>query len=715
VSFPSAAQQDQPVASPEPLLTPEPLAPRTPFSQELIEEALSAGRIDYPTSLLFRAYALFGDPRLPAEFVGDGSSGEDGGLAQEIEQAQPDLPAAILDALTPFLVRPTDPRSFFNQPIANASRMPLFQGAVTPPAYPNCQSGWLGKRSATPAIKFKVWVQCDGNEEVDAAYLLAFAESLWKPMTDLMGPPRPDAGGATAGGDDAIDVYLVPPGQRARNVTIGAGAFAAAWSAAPKVGNKASGFILVPRNVLRTNRFKLSFAHEVFHVLQFAHNYKFMHRMTGNFDAAGNHVWEEFWFVEASATWAATYFVRPLSPEYHAERFNWFQRDYPGVPLHASNPSLHMYAAYTWPFFMEQEVSAYSIAAVWTALESVAPTDWNAANRAIDAQLRFSTRFRDFAVRNFNKQLPGDPITPLYQALDPGVPNTMPKFELVSFATLRRGEAPHRRAATIPSLTADYDVYSPEPDTKQVTFRFTDLQPSEALDVDVLYKVKDDPNWVRRKLSQGEKLRFCFNKPKEDLEDLVLVLSNHSLQIDNTIAGDYEVTPLDVPCGEYRLEGEYQVVWGDQGAGPLIDSWQFEGEFSLSKDNEEGQPVDPNEPDGWGTFRGQQGQFDPQQKGCAPARRVPWRGELAIAAYVEGETLMIMVMPVQPEGGDLIPDIFNTRFDITQFGGKLIQVPLDGGTYRWGGGVLPIEVDCAGLKPASGGSFTVVKIRDDAE
>jgi hypothetical protein len=247
-----------------------------------------------------------------------------------------------------------------------------------------------------------------------------------------------------------------------------------------------------------------------------------------------------------------------------------------------------------------------------------------------------------------------------------------------------------------------------------VTFWFDDLQPREALDVDVLYKVKDDPNWVRRKLSPGEKLRFCFNNPKEDLEDLVLVLSNHSLQIDTTVAGEYSVMPLDVPCGEYRLEGTYEVYWGDR-SGPLINSWQFEGEFSLTTVDENGQPVDPNEPNGWGTFRGQLGEFDPQQEGCAPARMIPWRGQLAIAADAEGDRLTVMVLPVQPPEGDLVPDIFNTRFDFTQAGGKIMEVPVDGGTYRWGGGILPLDVDCDGLKPASGGTFTIVKIREDSE
>jgi hypothetical protein len=712
--LPSAAQQESTAATPEPFVTPEPSPPRTPFSQGLIEAALAAGTIDYPTSLLYRAYALFGDPRLPAELTGAGSSGEDSGLAHEVELAGADLPAAIRDALIPFLVRPSDPRSYFNQPPANAKRVPSLQDTNAQPANPACQNGWLGRRSAVAGVAFKVWAACDGTAETDIAFLLAFAESLWSPMTSLMGPPRPDAGGATAGGDDAIDVYLVGAGQAARDRQIPSAAFAAAWPDEPKVGTKSSGYILAPRVSLRTDFFRYAFAHEFFHVLQFAHNSAFMFRWNGDFDNKGTRIWDEFWFVEASATWAGIHFVRPLSPRLHAQYFSPYQRDYPDVSLHASKPQSHTYTAYIWAFFMEQEVSDQAISAVWKALETVPPNDWNAANRAIDAQLRFSTRFRDFAVRNFNKPLPGNPIDPLYQALDPGVPNTMPNFTLVSFYNRQLGQPPHQMEHTIRSLTANYDVYAPEPDTEQVTFWFDGLQPGEALDVDAIYKIKGEPNWVRRKLNPGEKLRFCFNNPEEDLEDLVLVLSNHALQIDTTVAGEYSVMPLGEPCGEYRLEGTYRVYWGDR-SGPLIDSWQFEGEFSLDTVDENGQPLDPNQPNGWGTFRGSQGQFDPQQEGCEPARSVPWRGQLAISAAAEGDLLTVMVMPVQPPNGELIPDVFNTRFDFTQAGGKTMEVPVDGGTYRWGGGIWALEVECNGLKPASGGTFTIVKIRDDSE
>src|SRR5688572_5867026 len=44
-----------------------------PSSQEKIRAALAGGSIDYETSLVYRAYALFGDARLPDEFLGAGS------------------------------------------------------------------------------------------------------------------------------------------------------------------------------------------------------------------------------------------------------------------------------------------------------------------------------------------------------------------------------------------------------------------------------------------------------------------------------------------------------------------------------------------------------------------------------------------------------------------------------------------------------------------
>ena len=84
-----------------------------PTSQDLIQAALEAGEIDYETSLIYRAYALFEDPGLPLQFGGGGTEREDLGLFLETELSWAKLSDTAKSALEPFLVRPDDARSIF--------------------------------------------------------------------------------------------------------------------------------------------------------------------------------------------------------------------------------------------------------------------------------------------------------------------------------------------------------------------------------------------------------------------------------------------------------------------------------------------------------------------------------------------------------------------------------------------------------------------------
>src|SRR5881394_4082876 len=85
--------------------------PITPSSQELIENAYQAGKIDYPTSLLYRVWALFQAPDLPEAYDGAGSSGEDTVLFFELSRKLGKLPADVESKMKPYLVRPDDPTS----------------------------------------------------------------------------------------------------------------------------------------------------------------------------------------------------------------------------------------------------------------------------------------------------------------------------------------------------------------------------------------------------------------------------------------------------------------------------------------------------------------------------------------------------------------------------------------------------------------------------
>ena len=86
----------------------------------MIQADLDAGLIDYGTSLIYRAWTLFWDARLPARYDGAGSTGEDLSLFTEIEAALPSLPLDQQAELQGWISRPTDPLSPFGPAAATA-------------------------------------------------------------------------------------------------------------------------------------------------------------------------------------------------------------------------------------------------------------------------------------------------------------------------------------------------------------------------------------------------------------------------------------------------------------------------------------------------------------------------------------------------------------------------------------------------------------------
>src|SRR6187549_775066 len=107
----SSDQPSGPPASGSPVAS---LPPAPPTSQQLIRADLDAGAIDLATSLELRAWALFGDARLPERYDGSGSTGEDGSLFEEIAANLDSLPADKHDELARYLLRPTDSQSPFS-------------------------------------------------------------------------------------------------------------------------------------------------------------------------------------------------------------------------------------------------------------------------------------------------------------------------------------------------------------------------------------------------------------------------------------------------------------------------------------------------------------------------------------------------------------------------------------------------------------------------
>ena len=405
-------------------------------AQSMIGDALRLGLIDYGTSVLYRAYALYGDRQLPSEYTGTGSSGEDAGLFYEASVLTGTIPSDILTQLQPYVVRPDDPNSIFHDqlPVTSTPTAQPFQsdsndnskGAPSTAVF--CDShGWAALESAP--LHFKAWARCDPQyltpvpDTVRAlTETLALADTIWGPMTSLMGTPVPDEGGTSGGGDSAIDIYIVDPldahAVDGRSLEMTKGRLAAAPSAPPYQGLTSSGYIVISRaDMSRTLEWRDDLLHEFFHILQDAHNNKIM------FHSDGSEPVSEYWFTEASATWAMAYFDRTITnwPSHWAGReadvdvfWKFFSFQMPpseNLPLNLSVPiadpnDIHMYQAFIWPFFMEQQTGRpAAIANAWRDMESA--TDWNAADDAVDAQLHFAENFRLFAIRNINSNFDG--------------------------------------------------------------------------------------------------------------------------------------------------------------------------------------------------------------------------------------------------------------------------------------------------------------------
>jgi hypothetical protein len=325
--------------------------------------------------------------------------------------------------------------------------------------------------------------------------------------------------------------------------------------------------------------FKADLVHEFFHVLQSAHNLGIQHRNSGRKDAEGHSIWDENWFVEASAKWAESRFD---PQDAGIETHPWFVEQFQPSPealrdsgeLHFH----HMYAAYIWPFFMEQEGGDAAIAAAWKAIEG--KTTWDELTDALNAQVPFDTKFREFAVRNLNLDLePGDPLKPRYRTASMPASQSFPEGEPPQFsadeASLNAtddGTPPAQLHEYLPSLKADYYHFRSVDDAVgKLTFDFASLSPAIDVDVDAILKIRDK-GWERRQV-YGGKLTLCRAVPADRAEEVYLIVSNHNKR-DGAVTGSFTVQPSRSACVVAAGTVTYGLTWHDlEPRGSRTGNW----------------------------------------------------------------------------------------------------------------------------------------------
>jgi hypothetical protein len=516
LQWPPAGSKDDTAEAPE--------APMFPISsEELIAQALAAKEIDYETSLLYRVFALFGDPRLPQKYVTDVIDLDAGtALFSEIFAHKGQLSPAARITLVPFLARPNDPQSVLftlRSMSAGISFLPRVAAA--------------GKWRHLPAAGglVQVWTNTDFHLAAPLQTSAHDVDKAWPKLRELIRPPTPDQAGNPSkdiNPDSAIDVYIVPranidPREKgcAENLTGNACKIASVmgWTITtdPWIGKRSSSGYLIIDGSLRGDALLATLAHELFHASQ---------------DSYTN---DQRWLAEATATWAEFRVMMKLG------RTTSYETSY----LYAFFPSLdskaldlfqesrtHQYGAYLYFMFAQMERDDMVVSDIWAA------TNLADEAKGVDAVFPFKDHFRDFALRNWNRE----PVPKRYKTVDREFPNY---HAPVHGSITLLPDHGHTLDQTVTSLTARY--YKMEVDDKVAKLRVNlgEVAQNPYAGVDAIVTIDKKPPEVRRWTGQPD-VTFCRDDPDDRVKSFVLIVSNASLQDDLT--GKIELEPYSKPC-----------------------------------------------------------------------------------------------------------------------------------------------------------------------
>lgn len=556
--------------------------PGPPTSTELIQAAVADGRLDEATGIVYRVFAVFEDPRLPSAYTGVAPQ-EDAFALMRAPAMLESMPPEMAEQLRPYLVRPTDPTSVFHDLAATGTAFtglrlasywqptPITAVPLTAAVTCDRQDHW----GYTDGVRqLRVWGRCgDGASDGALVQVAAAADAMYAAESSYLGgrTPNPDSGGEAQGWDARLDIYVTSncitrdpgngatpaPAQHCLNGDQGLTVGSSEFIRRPAV-DSSSAFILITQGAVG-NSAKLNdiLAHELFHAFEYSYN-------TGGFGPGSD------WLYDAAATWAQWRFAS--APETPALAFGAFQGRTESLQGDAPGNG---YRSFGWPLFMEQKGGDGTVRRAWESVVNKANTD--EIMDALNGVLSFDENFRIFAMRGWNREIPiGDPVVPWLPAppVSRGArikPGGTKSPATIALEGTEKGAAPRTLPGGSPSLWAHYQHFKVKDDVGQVIVDFSGISPGAKLDVDALVKIRDKTEWERRDLPDG-KTTWCMDNPEDDIEEFVIVLSDHGRKLTDVLQGTWAVeSPLE-PCLSYHIH----IVWTDTFDG-IADTVVFDG------------------------------------------------------------------------------------------------------------------------------------------
>lgn len=284
-------------------------------SSTLIAQAREAGQVTEEQALLYRTFAHFGDSRLPAAFVGAPSGAPDHMLLAEIGERFGRLSAEAQAQLAPYYLPPIAPGSGYATMLRAAATAPVSASADAARKQAsadavNCdvENHPLFRGDVVSAAgHFRVFhlklndASFDAQQRKFAELVASVSEEVYTAETGLLGfEPASDETQGCNGGSNAVDIYLT----RINNVDL-------AGQVVPyqQKCRSTPSFMLLNMNhpllaLVATDAARADYrdvvksivAHELMHVLQLSM-------------AHGESCAETKWFDEGTAVWAIDHVV----------------------------------------------------------------------------------------------------------------------------------------------------------------------------------------------------------------------------------------------------------------------------------------------------------------------------------------------------------------------------------------------------------------------
>lgn len=492
-------------------------------SQDLIEKAEAEKRLDKETALLYKVYAVFGDPRLPAEFRGDDSQMLDSMVMFQVQDQWNTLSTQAQAILLPYILPPDSPAAgglsaagpAENSPTAAWPKVSAVGGKALIWYPPNLANGAALANGLKTALETRIWEKLTGLMGT-------------QPMSDLGSPQQ-------VGPNGALDIYIVAnmPGARGLAIPLQravppTGAGCESWPTYIKIRAGALGGD-------RTKGMVQILAHEFMHSLQFS---------TPTQEACS----EYDWLREATATWTMEH-TYPLanSEQDYARDF----LDHPDLALEDLSAN-HEYGAYLLPFFLTNYWGEPAL--VRTMFENARTMDSLAAIDKAIPGIGFNMFWGYFSAMIWNRA----PFGEMFQK-DSLTYQLEPEDDAPVSVTVPGGETIYELDLEVKHLSSRFYHYKFDDNSASLVTFFNgynsalkklpwegsdfalpdaslhyasqdlDEGDNKGASVTALVKIAGK-EWDMQVWSFPGRVAFCRDKADERLEELVIILGSHDYQ-----------------------------------------------------------------------------------------------------------------------------------------------------------------------------------------